>query len=316
MSDSATVPFSDSTEPPPKKRYTPLALMLSLFSMGLGHIYVGRLKRGWWFALAGATGSLAMVAFLCLPPSPLIACAFVLLFVTTFGLYLYAAVDAARTARRMRTIARGRLRRWPSYMALVVFAVAISMIADHVKARIAWHEFNIPSESMLPTLRPGEIFVAAQGYFTSHEPSRGDLATLVPPAWPGTIWVKRIVGLPGDRVQMRDGRLYLNDAEIPREAGAEADHLVEHGKTGLPYVETMPDGRRFEIIQFGQSSQLDDTPAVTIPPGYYFVLGDNRNNSLDSRIPTLGLVARAALRDKPIFLFWAHDWRRIGQTLD
>jgi len=153
-------------------------------------------------------------------------------------------------------------------------------------------------------------------YFVDHEPQRGDIATILMPQMGNTTYVKRIVGLPGDRVQMRAGLLYLNDEQVAQIPGPESDRMAENGRNLSPFIETLPDGRRYEIGRSERNGMLDDTPVFTVPADAYFVLGDNRNNSLDSRIPQVGFVNRGQLQDLALFVFWSHDWHRIGLTLE
>jgi len=116
------------------------------------------------------------------------------------------------------------------------------------------------------------------------------------PRDPSLTFVKRLIGLPGDRIQMKQGRLYINDALVPRRtAGAFEGRLL--------YIETLPDGREHEIVEVSDTDRYDDTPEYVVPPRHYFMMGDNRDNSVDSRIaadrggvgfvPEENLVARA-----------------------
>jgi signal peptidase I len=176
---------------------------------------------------------------------------------------------------------------------------------------VAYAGYHIPSGSMKPELAIGDrIFVSkfAYGYsarslpFTpgwfgadgdggrlfAHEPKRGDIAVFwaKEPGEASEVYIKRIIGLPGDTVQMREGRLYINGHEVPRRyldtrATTEWGHHFE----AKEYEETLPGGVVHVIRELGDDYPYDDTPVFHVPPGHFFMMGDNRDNSGDSRAP-------------------------------
>jgi signal peptidase I len=184
-------------------------------------------------------------------------------------------------------------------LAAIVLAVFVA------KGAIA-EPFYVPSGSMEPTLLIGDALLASKfpyGYGTASLPIQVNLPETKrvlgePPKlgdvvvfrWPGDTsqaWVKRVVGLPGDRIQMRQGQLFINDraAELKPDGIGQAEEDNGNVEPAHRYVETLPNGVSHEIFKIRDNGWLDNTPEVTVPPDHLFVMGDNRDNSADSRVP-------------------------------
>ncbi|HXP32151.1 MAG TPA: signal peptidase I [Stellaceae bacterium] len=207
----------------------------------------------------------------------------------------------------------------------LVYAVVIALFI-----RTFFYEpFSIPSASMVPTLLVGDyLFVAKFSYGYSRyslpfglplipgpgrvffrSPARGDVIVFKLPRDPSIDFIKRVVGLPGDRIQVKDNVLSINDTPVKMQK-VEPYFDNEGGmRTFSQYVETLPDGRRHSIIELGTTLPLDNTAVFTVPAGHYFMMGDNRDNSADSRdagsgvgyVPAENLVGRAE------FIFFSTD---------
>ena len=214
---------------------------------------------------------------------------------------------------------RQRLAGWGRQLQPILLALGLVLVVRTVVAE----PYRVPSPSMVPTLLVGDQLVGSKfaygygkysspiglmpdfsGRLFGRTPERGDVVVFRLPRAPSETYVKRLIGLPGDRIQMRAGRLYINDAVVARRAVGRFDSDV--GGFTLPatrYIETLPNGREHEIIEISDADQHDDTPVFVVPPRHYFMMGDNRDNSLDSRIaaaeggvgfvPEENLVARA-----------------------
>ncbi|MBX3520493.1 MAG: signal peptidase I [Xanthobacteraceae bacterium] len=168
---------------------------------------------------------------------------------------------------------------------------------------LLFQPFNIPSGSMKATLLVGDyIFVSKYSYgYTKFSvpfalipfegriwagmPKRGDVAVFRNPKDEGTDYIKRVIGLPGDRIQMNNGQLFINGQPVKREPVADwiSDDPGMEGKTVKRYRETLPNGVTYETLDLGDS-YYDNTPEYIVPAGHYFMMGDNRDNSTDSRV--------------------------------
>jgi signal peptidase I len=166
--------------------------------------------------------------------------------------------------------------------------------------------YNAPSTSMAETIMIGDVYVADTDIYARKDPERGDVAVFHPHAGDPTLYVKRVIGLPGDRVQMVDGRLVLNGTPVSREPGREGP-IAEAPSDARRYFETLPNGARYETLDFAEGGFLDDTRVFDVPPGNYFVLGDNRDNSTDSRVADVGFVPRDRFVGRAAWLIYSVD---------
>jgi signal peptidase I len=250
-----------------------------------------------------------------------------------------------------------------------VFLIKLVLIVAIFRSFI-FSPFNIPSESMLPGLQNGDYLLAAKwpygyssyslpfsaplipGRIFAGQPQRGDTVIVKAPPNNDIDYIKRVIGLPGDQIQMIDGHLNINGKPVPKQRIADFEIAVSpNTHCYLPqfeatkqdgsqvcrypqYRETLPGGRTYEVIDLGITPQ-DNTPPVVVPEDSLFLMGDNRDNSLDSRFPAMAgqgigivpqanLVGRATLMMfstdgsaewiKPWTWFSAARWERIGRT--
>ena len=183
---------------------------------------------------------------------------------------------------------------------VVVHAVIIAVVVR----TLLFQPFNIPSGSLIPTLLIGDyLFVSKYSYGYSkysmpyspslfsgrifaNEPKRGEIAVFKLPKDNSTDYIKRVIGLPGDRIQMIDGILNINGEPVKREPAGFRKELDSFGReTEVPlYTETLPGGVTHVIAEKdGDRGYYDNTFEYVVPPGHYFMMGDNRDNSTDSR---------------------------------
>jgi len=241
---------------------------------------------------------------------------------------------------------------WIETVKTVVYALLIALVIR----TFLFQPFNIPSSSMENTLLVGDyLFVEKFAYGFSRyslpygkefpsvgrifgsSPARGDVVVFKMPnpesADYGEDFIKRVMGLPGDRIQMLDGQVYINGKAVPKTRVADFVETDEFGMTNhvARYRETLPNGKSYYVLDRIQNGQADNTPVFTVPAGHYFMMGDNRDNSNDSRAD-VGYVPAENLVGKAEVLFFstngsAHWWEiwkwpwtvrynRIGTIID
>ena len=151
--------------------------------------------------------------------------------------------------------------------------------------------FSMPSGSMVPTLRVGDYFFVSKYAYArvwGTMPARGDVVAFLTPKDNSTVFIKRVVGLPGDRIQMKQGVLHLNGVPVVRERVADFVGEDPCGSGGAAktkqWREILPNGVSYETLDCVDKGFYDNTNVYTVPDGRIFVLGDNRDNSTDSRV--------------------------------
>jgi signal peptidase I len=191
---------------------------------------------------------------------------------------------------------------------------------------LLFEPFNIPSGSMIPTLLVGDyLFVSKYSYGYSRysfpfgmapfdgrifetPPERGDVAVFRQPQNESVAFIKRIVGLPGDRIQLVNGVLRINDVAVNRERKGFATASDGYNVIRFAvYQETLPNGKSYLIQERSDDDLLDNTNVFLVPEGHYFMMGDNRDNSRDSRTTSVGMVPAENLIGRAERLFFSHN---------
>jgi signal peptidase I len=185
----------------------------------------------------------------------------------------------------------------------ILYALALAMVLRFTIAQ----PFRIPSGSMQPTLEVGDYIVVTKwsygygrfsfaplegllphGRLFGSQPQRGDVVVFRPVPEPDRDFIKRVIGLPGDRIQVVDGLLHINGEAVERQSLGDTAFENEHGLTEYiaTYRETLPNGVSYTTFDKGVT-ELDNTRVYEVPEGHYFMMGDDRDNSADSRVPSV-----------------------------
>ena len=218
-----------------------------------------------------------------------------------------------------------------------VKVIVQALLIAFVVRTFFFQPFNIPSESMVPTLRVGDYLfvnklsygyskysfnfafglfgnnlfkfgpVPIEGRVFGDTPDRGDVVVFKLPLDNETDYIKRVIGLPGDRIQMINGVLHINDEAVKRK---QVENFVNPDRVNAPrakqYIETLPNGVSYSTLDI-YDGQADNTEVYTVPAEHYFMMGDNRDNSTDSRfLKEVGYVTYEILVGKSTVLFFSH----------
>ena len=221
-----------------------------------------------------------------------------------------------------------QVRRGRTVVHVVLWGVLGSVAVLMLALITSFRPYNTPSGSMKPTLLVGDylyVWKFAYGFtptvrpFFTGEPQRGDVVVFLLPRDNSTVYIKRLIGLPGDRIQMIKGVLNINGIPMKQER---VDDFVEtdtdgHSVRVKQWRETLPNGVSYNTLDFLENGVYDNTDVYLVPPGNYFMLGDNRDNSVDSRIlDQVGYVPLGNIVGRAEVIFFSIDQEaRGGQAL-
>lgn len=264
--------------------------MLTLILSGLGQLYAGEP----WRALAVHLGSVALLVGAILIVLPRTFPGLIVFVLAELSYRLWSMWDAARIARRKQDYEIQPYNRW--YWYVVAVLILNVFLGPRLADLSSLETFKIPSSSMAPAVRIGDRLVADMTYYRSVRPSRGDLAIFVFPLDPDRQLLKRIVGLPGERIEIRDKVIYINGQRVE-------DPWGYYRRDQPAFRGSFPPG----------SQDPDNLAADTIPGDQVFVIGDDRDNSYDSRF--YGPVPLSSLLGRPLYVYWSPDGSRIGTSL-
>jgi signal peptidase I len=289
-----------------------VAVVLSLFAPGLGHVYGGAIVRGLVLFVLCLLWAPLLLAGAYLPPSTAVLAGMIGALLAVIGIDLFAAVDAYRAARLHRQHYEPRdynrplvyllfLLLWLLYPAAALYAIRANV----------FEAFYLPTGSMTPNFLVGDHVLANKTVYRDWLPERGEVVIFHHPRKRGLTWIKRVIGLPGDTVEVKDGDVLVNGRKLARDrVPADAFFGIRRQIDGDLFEEVHA-GRRY-LIMIG-TGKNPEFPKTTVPEGSLFVLGDHRDNSSDSRDPEMGFVPLGDLLGRAQYIYYpAETWARFG----
>lgn len=291
------------------KRHIWIAVMLSLVMPGLGQVYCGRLVRGLVLNFLNILPLPIIIALFSSSNSPMSVQITLLLILAGGLVQLIAIIDSAWLAKQAAQYELKDYNRWYVY-ALLVLIVSGGAVGSGLYLRDRGLEaFMVPAASCYPTIVPRDRILANKSACRANDPKRGDLVVFINPENRRQNYIKRVVAVAGDRVEMRDNQLYVNGQMLkrqpllPTELGASKINVHDSNFQGDVFYE-MNGGSKYKIFlsKMPADKKMQSFPEMTVPKYNCFVLGDNRNNSYDSR--NYGPVPVASIKGRADWLYW------------
>ncbi|UCG57002.1 MAG: signal peptidase I [Phycisphaerales bacterium] len=304
-----------------KNRRRPwLAAVLSLIMPGMGHIYCGRMARGIVLAFLSCMIIPILFGTLSVSHSSVRMAVIITSLLAAAAISLFAIIDSAYTATR--TAAGYVLKdynRWYIYVILILMSTGGSLqIGFNVRSTLV-EAFRVPTASNYPAIVPNDRFLANKLAYRTTDPQKGDLVVFINPEDRRANYIKRVVAVAGDTVEIKDGHLYVNDEKLQRKAlPASTLDNIRIKILGEPLeadvFEETNGGAKYKIVlaKPPHDKTSGDFAKMTVPAHHCFVMGDNRNLSVDSR--HFGPVPLATIKGRADYLYWpVKDWSRFGR---
>lgn len=302
------------------KRWPWVAVTLSVIMTGLGHIYCGRIVKGLVLAFISCILIPFIFGAFSVSHSTTRITVIIAALLASSVIWLFAIIDSGYTAKRTtESYILKDYNRWYVYLILILMGTGgSSQIAFNVRT-IFLEAFRVPVASNYPTMIPNDRFLANKIAYKNSDPQKGDLVVFTNPQDRRQNYIKRVVAVAGETVEIRNGEIYVNDQKLPRHKLPQStlDNIritIKRDKIepleGDVFEETNGDAK-YKIF-LADHKPPADFAKITVPDHHCFVLGDNRNLSYDSR--NFGPVLLATIKGRADYLYFpAKDWSRFGK---
>lgn len=268
-----------------KKRKPIVAAILSSLAPGLGQLYNGQIIKGIIFLLSLIL--LPIIMFRIGLHYSYYGLAIILLISMFFLLFIIG--EAFFTAIKKKEFIPKSYNKWYIYLLIILLINSIVLVPTNFLTNkvLGFSAYKMPTGSMEPTLRIGDYLVADLKYFKKNKLQRGDLVILQSPEDPAKIFIKRIIALEGEKIEIKSKQVYIDDIPFPEGYKVHLDNKIYPGR--------------------------DNFGPVIVPSDHCFVLGDNRDKSMDSR--RWDSLPLRNIKGKPLYIYWARDIIRIGMKI-
>jgi signal peptidase I len=305
-----------------KPRRPWVAAVLTIVETGLGHMYAGCLKRG---IVLFAVGE-ALLLFMALSLTLVVPGRIFMLSIIGIGLayWLFCIADAAIIAKANRTnYTPVKYNKWYAYIGYVVAAqIWGGILLSAVVIPFFVQAFRMPTGSMEPTLLIGDRVLVSKCIYFFSEPERGDLVVFKYPRDPKSPYIKRLIGMPGEKIEVKERTVYINDQPLDEKYTQhiwESSQFTHYGPAYIPKkgdkIEILNSVKKVndaamgnEIVESYPDREKYSEGSYTVSQNQYFVLGDNRDNSMDSRV--FGSVPRDYFLGKVLNVYWSFETPR------
>jgi len=278
-----------------KKRKPIIAALLSSTVPGLGQAYNGQIIKGGIFFLA----TFLLLFFLSLTGLQFQFYGMIALILLVLFFWMFITGEAFFAAVKIKETTLKQYNKWYIYLLLALLAFGIDIITTDffVNKVLSIQSYKFVTKSMQPTLLKGDYIMVNLKYFKTKDLQRGDLVIFKYPKEPSKDFLKRVIAMEGDKLEIKNKQVYINDKPITEDYKIHLDSMVISKKDDSPYYDSMRDN-------FGPEH---------VPSDHCFVLGDNRDRSLDSRY--WGYLPLHNIKGKAAYVYWSKDILRIGMKL-
>jgi signal peptidase I len=287
-----------------KKRNPLVAFLLSLVP-GLGQIYNGQPKKAVIFLIIDLLIPIAFgLGELLYKINGLI-----ILMVISISFILYRMIDGIIQARKLINYELRLYNKWYFYLSFFILVMIIRIPLDF-QASTGIQTFNIPTPSMHPTIQPKDKIVTSLKYYDSHQIQQGDIVIFNSPK--GGIWVFRVIGLPNDSIEIKEGKVYINNYLSDL---TPANEYILDNQEIVEYEESLNQNKKIRTLRFKNISLTSSQTfeKIKVPDNEYFLMGDNRDNAYDSRF--IGTIKREDILGRVLYTYWGATSDRVNIDL-